>query len=1183
MMIQYQVGGSLASQASSYINRQADADLYDRLKNGELCYVFNARQMGKSSLLVRTMARLQEDGYRCSVVDITNIGSENITPLQWYKGMMYDLCCGFDFFQDISLRSWQKGQGEFSLLQQLSHFLETVLLPQFPNEHLVVFIDEIDSILSLPFAVDDFFALIRYCYNRRTVNPIYNRLTFALFGVATPSDLIQDVRRTPFNIGCPINLSGFSVAEAQPLSQGFELKEGNPKSVLSVILDWTNGQPFLTQKLCQMVVNVTVDQTVSISPDTEAFWVENLVSDRLLTNWQSNDEPEHLRTIRNRILHSDQKAGRLLGIYQQVLSGETVQTDDSPEQTNLFLSGLVIKQGGVLRVKNRIYAAVFNLDWVNQQLENLRPYASLLTAWSASEQQDESRLLRGQALQDAQAWALGKQLSDLDYQYLAASAESDRRAQAQAKEAEYLQAQLIQQQRAAKLQRRFLGAVSGALLLAIGLGSFTFWQYRQALRSEIKALISASNGNRASHQRLWSTLDAIKAYQEAHKLYPADSELQEQTLVTLRQAIYTAQEFNQVALTTTPREVAVQPNGNILAFGGNDGQLYLMHPDGRISSTIPAYESEIKKIAFSPDGQLIAATATNQVKVWQLDGTLVHQFDVPSAVSTVHFSPDGQYLAVSEERAALLHLWRMDGTYSMTLPSTLGFHFSPDGQWLATGDVDSVQLWRWPLPGKNAPVPIRTIPIGGEQAQRRPADKPKDVREILFSPDSQKLAITDGYLSVELRQLDGQLLTRIPRPMTLSANLTFTADSQQLVTVSEGKVIDFWNLDGTLAHSLRGHRATISAVAIAPDRQHLITTDSEGVIRFWQWRLPFVQRLGLSTDAHPNAVLDPKGTTLAAIPTIPTQAQLHIWQRQPQQAFAPRSNIAAAAGHRLPIHKIAISADAKVLASVSRGGNIKIWTAQGQLLQELNSGVNIWDVAFSPDGQAIATALANGQIHLWHKNAQGQFHSIPKKIQAHQAAVRQVNFSPDGQQLVSGSVDQTIKIWQFSDQRLLQTLEGHTASVYAVSFSPDGQRLVSGSSDRTLRLWHTDGTLLKTVFAHQGDVRASAFSADGNYIFTASRDGTAKIWDYRNQTLQEKALRNLSNQELELMDLSVSTNGQTLVVTGIGSSIMVWSLEDVLAVDELAYACNWVKDYLAYHAPREDRELCNGVSGQDPQ
>ncbi|HBL10471.1 MAG TPA: hypothetical protein DD379_03490, partial [Cyanobacteria bacterium UBA11162] len=100
------------------------------------------------------------------------------------------------------------------------------------------FIDEIDSILSLNFRNDDFFAFIRACDG-------FERLTFALLGVASPSDLIQDKSCTPFNIGRAIELHGFKFEEAQPLIAGLARKASHPKAVLEAVLAWTGGQPFL--------------------------------------------------------------------------------------------------------------------------------------------------------------------------------------------------------------------------------------------------------------------------------------------------------------------------------------------------------------------------------------------------------------------------------------------------------------------------------------------------------------------------------------------------------------------------------------------------------------------------------------------------------------------------------------------------------------------------------------------------------------------------------------------------------------------------------------------------------------------------------------------------------------------------------------------------------------------------
>ncbi|HBE36039.1 MAG TPA: hypothetical protein DD990_33280, partial [Cyanobacteria bacterium UBA11368] len=364
------------------------------------CYVLNSRQMGKSSLLVRTFHRLQAGGYKCATLDLTQTGSENITPSQWYKGVVGELWRGFNLLGKVNLKSWWRDEEDVSLLQRLSHFIEDILLVKFPEDKICIFIDEVDSILALDFPVDDFFALIRFCYNQRAINPKYNRLTFAIFGVATPSDLIADKNRTPFNIGVAIDLQGFTFEEAQPLIPGLSRIFTNSELVLKEILNWTSGQPFMTQKLCELAARVSQEKdggVLKIPPGTEAFWVENLVRSRVIHNWESQDEPEHLRTIRDRILRNSQRAGRLLGIYQQIWQGVAVTTDDSREQIELLLSGLVEKEQGLLKIKNKIYHEVFEEEWVKKQLGQLRPYSQAFDAWIASKQQDESRLLRGQA------------------------------------------------------------------------------------------------------------------------------------------------------------------------------------------------------------------------------------------------------------------------------------------------------------------------------------------------------------------------------------------------------------------------------------------------------------------------------------------------------------------------------------------------------------------------------------------------------------------------------------------------------------------------------------------------------------------------------------------------------------------------------------------------------------------
>nr|MDJ0680199.1 AAA-like domain-containing protein [Xenococcaceae cyanobacterium MO_167.B52] len=224
-----------------------------------------------------------------------------------------------------------------------------------------IFIDEVDSILGLNFPVDDFFALIRSCYNQRTINPEsrYQDLTFAFFGVASPSELMSDSKETPFNIGQAIKLASFKKHEAQPLLYGLAQKVSNPQTILQEVLNWTGGQPFLTQKLCRLIRNA--DVPIPVNGETE--WIENLVQEKIINNWEAQDQPEHLRTIRDRILKSNNWK-QLLTIYQQILEQREIIAVDSPEERELRLSGLVIKEDGNIKIHNRIYESLFDRRWV---------------------------------------------------------------------------------------------------------------------------------------------------------------------------------------------------------------------------------------------------------------------------------------------------------------------------------------------------------------------------------------------------------------------------------------------------------------------------------------------------------------------------------------------------------------------------------------------------------------------------------------------------------------------------------------------------------------------------------------------------------------------------------------------------------------------------------------------------
>jgi WD40 repeat protein len=676
---EYQVGGSLAADASCYFSREADAEFYQSLKAGEFCYVLNSRQMGKSSLRVQTMQKLQEQGFVCAFIDLTGIGKEDVTAEKWYAGIVQALVSSCNLNKKIKWRSWWK--------------------------------------------------------ERR--------------------DLLSPVH-------------------------------------------------FLSQKLCQLIIKSQSknQNTNNISANQ---LVEEIVQKSVVENWEAQDEPEHLKTIRDRILRNEQKSGRLLVIYQQILQQGEVIADGSLEQTDLRLSGLVVQEQGKLRVYNRIYQLVFNKAWVEKQLEKLRPYSQSFNNWVNSNYQDESRLLRGQALQDALFWASNKNLSSLDYRFLSASQDLEKQTIKLDLEIKEEEGQILAQANdtlnKAQQKAKKIVTVGGVILFISVTTAIAVWLQIRTARQDLsvaKLSLDASEAKIIYETSPFKALiQALKAGEKLRVLeqnFTVPRKVRSQIISALEKTVYNVRELRSFqGHDGVIMAVSFSPDGKIIATGSFDKTIKIWQAsNGKLLKTLKGHQDRLWSLSFSPDGKTLASSSFDStVKLWNVgDGKLKKTLfgHKKTWVRSVDFSPDGKILASSDSRG-WIKLWNPEnGTLIKSIPA----HRTKKGR-------------RW------------------------------WVTSVKFNRNGKVLASTSNDKTAKLWKVeDGSLLKTLKGHRRTVRSVDFHPDNLSLASASEDGSIKLWDIKtGKETQTLRSHRSPVWTVEFTPDGKQLVSSSSDSTIKLW--------------------------------------------------------------------------------------------------------------------------------------------------------------------------------------------------------------------------------------------------------------------------------------------------------------------------------------------------------------
>ena len=317
-------------------------------------------------------------------------------------------------------------------------------------------------------------------------------------------------------------------------------------------------------------------------------------------------------------------------------------------------------------------------------------------------------------------------------------------------------------------------------------------------------------------------------------------------------------------------------------------------------------------------------------------------------------------------------------------------------------------------------------------------------------------------------------------------------------------------------------------------------------VAWWQWQKVRIGELYALTKSSEvlfagNDRLDALVEALAAQEKLQRLGRVDTKLQNQVESILRRAIYGATESNRLSGHNgavwgVAFSPDGQTIASTSWDNTVKLWSRDGRELKTLTGhSKEVWGVAFSPDGQTLTSASGDNTVKLWQRDG-----TLLKTLTGHSKEVYGVAFSPDGQTLASASGDNTVKLWH-RDGTLLKTLTSHEAAVWGVAFSPDGQTIASAGWDKTVKLWQRDGTLLKTLTGHQAAVNALAFSPDGQTIASASNDKTVKLW-----SREGTELKTLEGHDDDIWGINFSPDGQTFASASGDNTVKLWSRDGTL-------------------------------------
>ncbi|MGK7922789.1 MAG: AAA-like domain-containing protein [Trichodesmium sp.] len=1160
----YQVGSYLGANHPTYVRRSADRELFNALKGGEYCYVLSSPQTGKSSLKISTIELLEAENIICISLEMTRVNNQLLTLNEWYDQVILTLEKTFIFPRHFPELWWEE-TADIPTDEKLFIFIEEVLLTYTQNEKIVIFIDDVNDDRFVNSGLSSLGVLIDFCLQKRANNPDFKRLTFALLGTTIPNNLI--------NVCKYIELTNFQIEEVPHFVNRFGGIVQQPRKVMEEILFWSGGQPFLTQKLCQIVINYLGDRAEEENYNDVAL-IEDLVKICVVENWDAQDFPPHISKIKNLLLRNIQESTSHLEIYQQLLKygrlkppGENNQRFKNDaiatskwEIKELLRSGVAKISQGFLEIYSPIYAEIFNEEWVaeylgkitlsepiiNQQKVELDELNTQEISFPILENQENYQIQSNGVIQppppqfnnllelesnnfNSQVNSLpvetnisnnfNSQVNNFPLETNTSNLEnqetnSNDLIKPLEKKSEITKENISNQNKQDISKRIKKHPPNYQNKLQIGVAGLAI----------IGLVTMAGIG--------WATKifqDKQNQLQTAeYQLEKAQYELQEaQTGTQLeRKGINSIRQFEVAEIEGLLSATQTGKELQELVKGGRPLQYYpATSPIFALQQILQNIHEKnqipnIKNIAISPDNQLLGTVSNDgTAKILKFSGQPVAQLrGHQGKISQIKFAPQGDIVATTADDGTA-RIWDYLGKQQVEMKGHEGqiwqISFSPDGKLLATAGEDGTANI-WDISGKK----IATL----KQHKGR-------ILDITFSPDGKYVATAGWDGTARIWSRSGRQLARLRGHQGSVEKVIFSPDGKRLATAGwDGTIRIWWRRSGKLLAKLKGG---IWNISFSPDSERFATGGEDGTASIWDASGKLLAKLPGHEGIVTSISFSPDGQRLV---TAGSNGDVKLWSNNGNLLTKLR-------GHQGRVWETNFSADGQVLLTLGEDGTGRIWQLQRNYLAKIQGGSDIFRVvSFSPTSQKLATAAIDGTMRIWDISGKPL-----ARFNGYLGMFGDISFSPDGQRLATAGDNGQARIWQISGEELTE-LEGKEGRAKQISFGVDGQRLVTVGEDGIARVWDNSGQQLAELKGHSGRVLDVGLSQDGKYIGTAGEDGIAKVWNSSFQVVLE--LKVISSW---IESIAFSSSGDYIATGDSNGIVKVWDFSGNEIVDLKAH------------------------------